>query len=49
MLSMIMKMNNQAAIKQFENEASLSQAKHVDVRLKFIGEYTVKILFNLAI
>ncbi|CAH0487690.1 unnamed protein product [Peronospora farinosa] len=39
---MIMKMDNQAAIKQVENEANSSQAKHVDVRLKFIIDYYKK-------
>jgi hypothetical protein len=32
---MTMYMDNQAAIKQIENEASSSLAKHVDIRLKF--------------
>ncbi len=39
---MTMYMDNQAAIKQVENEASSSQAKHVDVRLKFVRDYSAK-------
>ncbi|UIZ22202.1 hypothetical protein KXD40_004976 [Peronospora effusa] len=33
---------HKAAIKQVENEASSSPAKHVDVRLKFIIDYYKK-------
>nr|CCA27535.1 putative pol protein [Albugo laibachii Nc14] len=42
-LLMCMNLDNQAAIKQVENEASSSKAKHEDVRLKFIGDYYRKV------
>ena len=37
---MPMFMDNQAAIRQLEAEDSISSAKHVDVRIKFICDYT---------
>ena len=37
-----MKTDSQATIKRVENEASSSQAKHGDLRLKFIGDYYKK-------
>jgi hypothetical protein len=36
---MPMPMDNQAAIKQLESEASMASAKHVDIRIKFICDY----------
>jgi hypothetical protein len=41
-LPMTMKMDNQAAIKQVQNEATSSAAKHVDVKLKFIRDESDK-------
>ena len=38
----VLKVDNQAAIKQIENEASAASAKHVDVKLKFLRDYTAK-------
>lgn len=38
-LPMSMKMDNQAGIRQVENEASSCKAKHVDVRLKLTCDY----------
>ncbi|GMF48730.1 unnamed protein product [Phytophthora fragariaefolia] len=40
--SMSMHMDNQAAIKQMESEGSMSSAKHVDIRIKFICDYARK-------
>ena len=37
---MPMCIDNQAAIKQLESEKSTSRAKHVDIRFKFICQYT---------
>ena len=33
------KMDNQAAIKQLENQKSMASAKHVNIRFKFICDY----------
>ncbi|KAE8877445.1 hypothetical protein PF005_g6501 [Phytophthora fragariae] len=41
-LPLTLYMDNQAAIKQVQNEASSSRAKHVDVRLKFLQDYAAK-------
>ena len=41
-----MYMDNQAAIKQLETEDSMSSAKHVDVRVKFICDVARKGLVN---
>ncbi|GMF15396.1 unnamed protein product [Phytophthora fragariaefolia] len=35
-------MDGQAAIKQIENETSSGRSKHVDIRLKFLRDYTAK-------
>ena len=37
-MPMVVKVDNQAAIKQIENEASSATAKHVDTKLKFIKD-----------
>uniref|UniRef100_A0AAV1U218 Polyprotein n=1 Tax=Peronospora matthiolae TaxID=2874970 RepID=A0AAV1U218_9STRA len=37
-----MLMDNQAAIRQLETEGSMSSVKHVDVRMKFICDYSRK-------
>ena len=37
-----MLMDNQACIKQLESEVSISSAKHVDVRMKLVGNYAKK-------
>lgn len=37
-LPMSMEMDNQVSSNKVENEASSRQAKHVEVRLKFIGD-----------
>ncbi|OWZ14603.1 polyprotein [Phytophthora megakarya] len=34
--------DNQAALKQLDGESSSRKAKHVDVRIKFVGSYTRK-------
>lgn len=39
---MHMHMDNQAAIKQLKSEDSMASAKHVDIRIKFICDYTRK-------
>jgi hypothetical protein len=39
---MIMWMDNQAAIKQVENEESSVKSKHIDVKLKFLKDYAQK-------
>lgn len=41
-LPMTMHMDNQEAIRQIENETSSSQAKHVNVCLKFLNDYCTK-------
>ncbi|GMF43844.1 unnamed protein product [Phytophthora fragariaefolia] len=41
-LPLILYMDNQAAIKQVQNEARSSRAKHVDVCLKFLQGYSAK-------
>ncbi|KAJ0395767.1 hypothetical protein P43SY_005684 [Pythium insidiosum] len=41
-LPVLMHMDNQAAIKQVENEATSSQQKHVDVKVKFLRDYCSK-------
>ena len=41
-LPMRMSMDNQAAIKQVSSEISSAQAKHVDVRLKFMRDLQAK-------
>lgn len=38
----MLKIDNQAAIKQLQNETSASSSKHVDIKLKFIKDYTKK-------
>ena len=35
----VLKVDNQAAIKQLQNEASAAIAKHVDIKLKFLKDY----------
>ena len=42
-LPMSMKWTIKMHIKQVENKASSSQVKHVDVCLKFIGDYFKKV------
>ncbi|CAH0490301.1 unnamed protein product [Peronospora farinosa] len=39
-LLMPIRIDNQAAICQINGEATLAKAKHIDVRLKFLCEYT---------
>ena len=36
----VLKIDNQAAIKQLKNEASAASAKHIDVKLKFLKDFT---------
>lgn len=38
-LPMKMRMDNQAAIRQMENEESSTHAKHIDIEIKFIKDY----------
>lgn len=37
-LPMTMEMDNQAAIRQLENEKSSARAKHIDIKLKFVED-----------
>ncbi|GMF44885.1 unnamed protein product [Phytophthora fragariaefolia] len=37
---MSLRVDNQAALKQLDGEGSSSKAKHIDVRIKFVGAYT---------
>ncbi|DAZ92508.1 TPA: hypothetical protein N0F65_012738 [Lagenidium giganteum] len=39
---MTMKMANQAAIRQVEWEESSARARHIDVKLKFLKDYSKK-------
>ena len=39
---MVLKIDNQAAVKQIENEASSASTKHVDVKLKFLRDHAKK-------
>eukprot|EP00644_Phytophthora_capsici_P019543 jgi/Phyca11/133582/e_gw1.570.8.1 len=32
--------DNQAALKQLDGESASAKAKHIDVRIKFVGSYT---------
>ena len=41
-LPMMMEMDNQAAIRQLENEESSTRAKHIDIKIKFIKDYAKK-------
>nr|CCA23978.1 OSIGBa0134J07.9 putative [Albugo laibachii Nc14] len=41
-LPMKMEMDNQAAIRQMENEESSVRAKHIDIKLKFLMDYAKK-------
>ena len=41
-LPMTMYVDNQAAIRQIQNDASSSATKHVDVRLKFVKGWNAK-------
>uniref|UniRef100_A0AAV1UW33 Uncharacterized protein n=1 Tax=Peronospora matthiolae TaxID=2874970 RepID=A0AAV1UW33_9STRA len=45
-LLMTMEMDNQAAIHKMENEESSARAKHIDIKLKFIKDYTKKGIIN---
>nr|CCA27148.1 AlNc14C466G11804 [Albugo laibachii Nc14] len=45
---MISWMDNQAAINQFLNEATSTKAKHIDVRLKHVRQYTDKGIIALT-
>ena len=38
-LPMLMRVDNQAAIRQLEGEASSLKAKHIDVRVKFVCDF----------
>ncbi|KAE9159173.1 hypothetical protein PF004_g31638 [Phytophthora fragariae] len=35
-----LRVDNQAALKQLEGEGASAKAKHIDVRIKFVGDYT---------
>ena len=37
-LSLTMKMDNQAAIRQMDNEESSEQSKHIDIKLKLFKD-----------
>ncbi|GMF44997.1 unnamed protein product [Phytophthora fragariaefolia] len=37
---MTLRVDNQAALKQLEGEGASTKAKHIDVRIKFVGDYT---------
>ncbi|GMF60978.1 unnamed protein product [Phytophthora fragariaefolia] len=37
---MTLRVDNQAALKQLEGEGASEKAKHIDVRTKFVGDYT---------
>ncbi|OWZ13989.1 polyprotein [Phytophthora megakarya] len=37
---MALRVDNQAALKQLDGEGVSAKAKHVDVRIKFVGDYT---------
>ncbi|KAG2762054.1 hypothetical protein PC129_g917 [Phytophthora cactorum] len=37
-----LRVDNQAALKQLDREGASSKAKHVDVSIKFVGDYTQK-------
>ncbi|KAG3067236.1 hypothetical protein PI124_g21838 [Phytophthora idaei] len=39
---MPMRVDNQATLKQLGGEGASSKAKHVDIRIKFVGDYTRK-------
>nr|CCA26268.1 polyprotein putative [Albugo laibachii Nc14] len=38
----VLKIDNQTAVKQIENEASSASTKHVDVKLRFLRDYAKK-------
>eukprot|EP00644_Phytophthora_capsici_P005091 jgi/Phyca11/96041/e_gw1.1.771.1 len=37
---MSLRVDNQAAVKQLDGEGASSKAKHIDVRIKFVGAFT---------
>ncbi|OWZ15005.1 polyprotein [Phytophthora megakarya] len=37
---MALQVENQAALKQLDGEGASAKAKHIDVRIKFVGDYT---------
>ncbi|KAE8915867.1 hypothetical protein PF005_g19500 [Phytophthora fragariae] len=37
---MTLRVDSQAALKQLEGEGASAKAKHIDVRIKFVGDYT---------
>ncbi|OWZ15971.1 putative mitochondrial protein, partial [Phytophthora megakarya] len=37
-----LRVDNRAALKQLDGESSSTKAKHIDVRVKFVGDYTKK-------
>ena len=39
---MCMMMDNQAVIQQLESEDSMTSAKHVNIRVKFVRDYAVR-------
>eukprot|EP00644_Phytophthora_capsici_P016292 jgi/Phyca11/117677/e_gw1.34.390.1 len=39
---MSLRVDNQAALKQLDGESTSAKAKHIDVRIKFVGCYTQK-------
>uniref|UniRef100_A0AAV1UHE8 Polyprotein n=1 Tax=Peronospora matthiolae TaxID=2874970 RepID=A0AAV1UHE8_9STRA len=43
-LTMQMMVDNQAAIKQIDNDATSSAQKHVDVKLKFVRDESFKVI-----
>ena len=35
----LLRVDNQAALKQFKGDRASAKAKHIDVRIKFVGDY----------
>ncbi|OWY93240.1 polyprotein [Phytophthora megakarya] len=40
------RVDNQAALKQLDGESSSKKAKHIDVRVKFVGHHTKKVVLK---